>query len=74
MSIWGGPYLDRVHAASTARHNADAEWRDALAVARAHGHTWREIADAAGMTRAAVRHIVNPRDRRKQPTETEASA
>jgi AcrR family transcriptional regulator len=55
--------LEQVTIAAYARVNADIKYREALAIARYEGHTFEEIAEAAGVTRSAIYQILNPKER-----------
>jgi DNA-binding MarR family transcriptional regulator len=57
--------LERVNTAATTRLNAELDYRHALQHARDEGHTFKEIAEAAGVTRSAVFQILNPKERTK---------
>jgi predicted DNA-binding protein YlxM (UPF0122 family) len=55
--------LERVNTAATTRLNAELDYRHALQHARDEGHTFEEIAEAAGVTRSAIYQILNPKER-----------
>jgi predicted DNA-binding protein YlxM (UPF0122 family) len=57
--------LQRVTDAALTRILADVKYRHALQHARDEGHTFEEIAEAAGVTRSAVFQILNPKERTK---------
>jgi predicted transcriptional regulator len=57
--------LERVNTAATTRLNAELDYRHALSAAREAGHTFEEIAEAAGVTRSAIYQILNPKERAK---------
>ena len=59
--------VDRVTQAAEHRRDADMEYRHALTVARAAGLTWQQIADAAGVTPAAIRYMIQPPPCRRKP-------
>jgi HPt (histidine-containing phosphotransfer) domain-containing protein len=46
--------LERVNTAASVRVHAELDYRHALSAAREAGHTFEEIAEAAGVTRSAV--------------------
>jgi predicted transcriptional regulator len=57
--------LEAVYTAARARLDAELAYRHALAKAREAGHTFEEIAEAAGVTRSAIYQILNPKERTK---------
>jgi transcriptional regulator with XRE-family HTH domain len=57
--------LERVNTAATTRIHAELDYRAALQHARDEGHTFEEIAEAAGVTRSAIYQILNPKERTK---------
>jgi predicted transcriptional regulator len=57
--------LKWVYTAADARLKAELAYRAALANAREAGHTFEEIAEAAGVTRSAIYQILNPKERTK---------
>jgi predicted DNA-binding protein YlxM (UPF0122 family) len=60
-----GTALEQVHHAAAQRRGTDEYYRHVLAKAREAGHTFEEIAEAAGVTRSAVFQILNPKERTK---------
>jgi DNA-directed RNA polymerase specialized sigma24 family protein len=50
--------LERVRRAAAAKTSADREFRSALAAARAAGSSYSAIAVAAGVSRQAVRQLL----------------
>jgi AcrR family transcriptional regulator len=57
--------LERVNTAASVRIHAELDYRHALSAAREAGHTFEEIAEAAGVTRSAIYQILNPKERTK---------
>jgi predicted transcriptional regulator len=57
--------LERVNTTANNRQHAEQDYRHALSKAREAGHTFEEIAEAAGVTRSAVFQILNPKERTK---------
>jgi DNA-directed RNA polymerase specialized sigma24 family protein len=57
--------LERVNTTASVRVHAELDYRHALQHARDEGHTFEEIAEAAGVTRSAVYQILNPKERAK---------
>jgi predicted transcriptional regulator len=57
--------LQRVTDAALTRILADVKYRASLSKAREAGHTFEEIAEAAGVTRSAIYQILNPKERAK---------
>jgi predicted DNA-binding protein YlxM (UPF0122 family) len=54
--------LQRVTDAALTRILADVKYRHTLKHAREAGHTFKEIAEAAGVTRSAIYQILNPKE------------
>lgn len=54
--------LQTVRKAARARAQADRKYREALAAARAAGHSYRQIGDAAGLTYQAVHDYLKRKD------------
>lgn len=54
----GSDSLARLTRAASAKRRADQQYRAALAAALAAGHTYAEIAKALGVSRQAVRQLV----------------
>ena len=71
MSKMTGIDLNRVRRARDRRHKvcaqAQAEYVDAIRQAHERGHSYQEIADAAGLkTRSAVAYLLNGDPRKEQ--------
>jgi hypothetical protein len=58
--------LERAAAAARLRGESEAGFRSALSSARQAGCSWGEIAKAVGLTREAVRYLVQGDPRKKE--------